>query len=39
MLQAQGQVRITIDQAHKSITVRYKRPERSPVAHIDDTRL
>ncbi|WP_094507472.1 DotD/TraH family lipoprotein [Brucella thiophenivorans] len=39
LLQAQGQVRITIDQAHKSITVRYKRPERSPVAHIDDTRL
>nr|WP_278520248.1 DotD/TraH family lipoprotein [Brucella anthropi] len=39
LLQAHGLVRITIDQRHKSITVRYKRPERSPVAHIDDTRL
>lgn len=39
LLQAHGMVRITIDQRHKSITVRYKRPERSPVAHTDDTRL
>ncbi|GLU29905.1 DotD/TraH family lipoprotein [Brucella sp. NBRC 12950] len=39
LLQSQGLVRLTIDPAHKSMTVRYKRPEKSPVPHIDDARL
>lgn len=37
--QAKGQARLTVNQATKTLTVHYIRRERSPVPHLDDTRL
>ena len=37
--QAKHQARLDIDQTQRVMTVRYIRPERSPVPHLDDTRL
>lgn len=37
--QAKHQARLDIDQAEKVMTVHYIRRERSPVPHLDDTRL
>jgi len=39
LLQANGLVHLAIDQESHSFTVRYKRPERSPVSHPEDTGL
>jgi defect-in-organelle-trafficking protein DotD len=39
LLQTNGLVRLAIDQESRSFTARYKRPERSPVSHPEDTGL